>query len=98
MAFANYDIVENDNFNDEYFYFQEEAYMDALDVMDEMEQAMIEDELNVVDLTRTIGLIQECAAEFDLACENATAALQDFIDRYEQALKESRYGRQHFNF
>lgn len=96
MAFVNYDIVENDNYNDEYFYFQEEAYIDALDVIDEMVQATIENEMNVVELTRTIGLIKECATEFGLACEDATAALQDFINRYEEALKEDGYGTQQF--
>ena len=84
--------------NDEYFYFQEDAYLDALDVADEMERVIIEEEFNVVEFTRTITLIKECAAEFGIECDNATAALQDFINRYEEALKEDGYGRQKFDF
>jgi len=99
MGFVKqYYMPDVDDINDEHFYFQEDAYYDALDVADEMERVIIEEEFNVVELTRTITLIKECAAEFGIECDNATAALQDFIVEYEQALKEDKHGRQKFDF
>lgn len=99
MGFVKqYYMPDVDDINDEYFYFQEDAYYDALDVADEMERVIIEEEFNVVELTRTITLIEECAAEFGIECDNATTALQDFIVEYEQALKEDKHGRQKFDF
>lgn len=82
----NYFVPEASEYNEEYFYLGEDEYIENLAALNEFEQEEIEHEYDLADLNRCIYLIKERAAELDIACDEAVAALSDFINRYESAI------------
>ena len=87
MGFVKeYYMPDVDDYNDEYFFEMEERYYDALDVLDSMREAQLEDEFNVVELNNAVNLISQLAEEFGLSADKATAALKDFIKEYESVV------------
>jgi hypothetical protein len=83
----DYFISEPNDFNEEYFYMREDEYYDALDAMSAAEEARLEDEYNVVELMHAIAVLQECAEETGISCEKAVAALNKFIEEYEDTIE-----------
>lgn len=80
MAFDNYDITELSDYNADILF----QFADIQEEIDEREYDMI-------TILNVIPILQECAAEVGISCDDAVAALQDFVDKYDKAV-EGYYG------
>lgn len=83
----DYYFTDPSDYNEEYFYALQDEYEEYQDVGDFIENdEQIEKEYNCVEIAHIINLIERLGQETAIAYENATAALKEFLDKYEQTL------------
>ena len=79
MGFVK-DMYAMDDYNDDYFYFMQEKYEDIDDIMG----GEIAVEYEATEILHTMNLLREISNSTGIACDTAVAALNDFLDKYEE--------------
>ncbi len=82
----DYYFTEPSDYNEEYFYALQDEYEDYGDAGDFIDDEQMDKEYDCVEIAHIINLIERLGQETAIPYENATAALKEFLDKYEQTL------------
>ena len=70
-----YTLNVMDDYNEEYFYLMEDDYM---------EEVSMDAEYQAMELTHAVELLKEISQDSGISCDEAVAALNDFIYTFER--------------